>query len=186
MRCRIDVGGRDGARRGDDFAGDVFADGKGLRGGETRPRHGRSVAKEFDADEARVLLKNHSIARDGPRGAGRGADKHEGGADVRMAGKRQLGARGKNANLRRIGSILRRQHEGGFGKIEFRRDRLHLCRREAARVRHDGERIAAELPIGEDVDGGEIEFHGAAAPHPGSSGGTPGGILRALVACSNA
>ena len=85
-----------------------------------------------------------------------------------------------------MGSLLRRQHEGRLGKIEFRRDSLHLFRREAARVWHYGKRIAAELPVGEDIDGGEIEFHGAAVPHPGSSGGTPGGIRRALVACSNA
>src|SRR5262249_7479121 len=62
-------------------------------------------------------------------------------------------------NLRRIGRILRRQHKGRFGKIEFRRDRLHLFRCKAARIRHHGERVAAELPIREDVDGDKVQLH---------------------------
>ena len=32
---------------------------------------------------------------------------------------------------------------------------------EALRIGDDGQRVAAELAVGEDVDGGEFEFHGA-------------------------
>jgi len=38
-------------------------------------------------------------------------------------------------------------------------DRLHLLGGQAAGIGDDGQGIAAELAVGEDVDGGEIEFH---------------------------
>jgi hypothetical protein len=49
---------------------------------------------------------------------------------------------------------------------------LHLRARYTATVRDDGERIAAEPPLGKDIDRDEFQLHGlldfrwAAAPHP--------------------
>jgi hypothetical protein len=76
-----------------------------------------------------------------------------------MARKRHLGAWCEDANLGRMGRILWRKNERRFGKIEFGGNRLHLLRRQPASIGQDGEGIAAEAPIGEDIDGHEIELH---------------------------
>src|SRR5205814_1586796 len=81
-------------------------------------------------------------------------------ADIGMAGKRHLGAWRENAHRRGVRRIFRGQHEGGFRKVELRGDGLHLLCRKPFRVQHNGERIAAELTVGEDVDGDEIQLHG--------------------------
>ncbi len=76
-----------------------------------------------------------------------------------MTGKRHLGAGREDAHLRGMRGVLRRQHESGFGEVELGGDRLHLPRRQAQGIDDHGERIAAELPVGEHVDGDECQSH---------------------------
>ena len=59
-----------------------------------------------------------------------------------------------------MGRIGGRQHEGLLGVVELARDRLHLLVREPARVEDHRERVAAEPPVGEDVEGDEGDLHG--------------------------
>ena len=93
-----------------------------------------------------------------------------------MAGERDLRVHGEDANLRVVGAIGRRQHEGRLGIVELGGDRLHLRRRQPAGIEHDGERIAAEGAVGEDVDGDVTPLH-ATSPIPTatlpSAGHTP-------------
>ena len=76
-----------------------------------------------------------------------------------MAGERHLGLGREDADVGRMRGVLGRQHEGRLGEVELGGDGLHLPGREAACVGDDGQRIAAELAVGEDVDGDEVEFH---------------------------
>jgi hypothetical protein len=55
---------------------------------------------------------------------------------------------------------LRRQDEGGFGQVELGRDRLHLLSRQVFGIGKNSKRIAAELPVGEHIDGEEFQLHG--------------------------
>ena len=76
-----------------------------------------------------------------------------------MPGKGHFRARGENPHLRRICRVLRRQDKSRLGEIELGRNNLHLRARKPARIKHDGERIAAEFGCGEDVDGDEVDLH---------------------------
>ena len=76
-----------------------------------------------------------------------------------MAGEGQFGLGREDADFRGVAGIFRRQHEGRLGIVEFGRDGLHAFAREPLGVEHDGERVAAEGAVGEDVDGGEMAFH---------------------------
>ena len=73
-------------------------------------------------------------------------------ADVGMTRKRHLGARRKNPDTSGVCRIGRRQHESRLGKIELVGDGLHLSVGKTARIGNDRHRVAAELPIGEDID----------------------------------
>ncbi len=73
-------------------------------------------------------------------------------ADVGMTRKRHLGARRKNPDTSGVCRIGRRQYESRLGKIELVCDGLHLSVEKTARIRNDGHRVAAELPVGEDID----------------------------------
>ena len=79
--------------------------------------------------------------------------QHEGRADIGMAGERHLGLGREDADLGGVGRVLRRQHEGRLGEVELGGDRLHLLGGQALGIGHDGQRIAAESAVGEDVDG---------------------------------
>ena len=79
--------------------------------------------------------------------------------DIGVAGEGELGHGGEDADARGVGRVLGRQDEGLLGVVELARDRLHLLVRQAARVEDDGERVAAEGPVGEDVDGDEGDLH---------------------------
>jgi hypothetical protein len=45
-----------------------------------------------------------------------------------MSGEGDFGSRREDPNMGGVAGARRRQHEGGFGIVEFRRDRLHLNR----------------------------------------------------------
>ena len=83
--------------------------------------------------------------------------QHPAGADIGMAGERHLAAAIEDAHPRGVRRIGRRQHEGRLAEIELGGERLHVGVAHAARVGKDGERIAAEAAVGEDVDGDEGE-----------------------------
>ena len=55
--------------------------------------------------------------------------------------------------------IVRRQNERCLRKIELVGDGLHLSARKTARIGNDRERIAAELPVGEDIDRLKLNLH---------------------------
>jgi len=76
-----------------------------------------------------------------------------------MAGERHLGFGREDTDLRRVCGVFGRQHERRLGQIELGGDRLHAFGREAIGVGDDGERIAAELPVGKDVNRDKIQFH---------------------------
>jgi hypothetical protein len=56
-------------------------------------------------------------------------------------------------------AIARRQHESRLREIELGGDGLHLRGRHAAGVEDDGQRIATEGSLGENIDGYEFDMH---------------------------
>jgi hypothetical protein len=75
------------------------------------------------------------------------------GADRRMAGKRQLATRGKDAYPASMLRIRGREDESGLGVVELPRDPWHKLRWDLRRVGEDRELIATEHMIREDVAG---------------------------------
>ncbi len=69
-----------------------------------------------------------------------------------MAGERQLADRREDAHARGAVSAGRPEDERGLGQVHLARDGLHLGVGEAGGLEHDGERVTAEEPVGEDVD----------------------------------
>jgi hypothetical protein len=76
-----------------------------------------------------------------------------------MARKRHFRAGREDPDLRGMRAVLGRQHESRFRQIEFPGDALHLLRRQAFRVQHHRERIAAEPVGGKHIDGLELQAH---------------------------
>jgi hypothetical protein len=76
-----------------------------------------------------------------------------------MAGERQFSRRREDPEACRIGGSPRIEDEYGFGQVELGRDRLHGGIVEAFGVEHDGERIAGERRLGEDVERKEPPRH---------------------------
>ena len=60
--------------------------------------------------------------------------------------------------------LLRLQHEHGLGQVELARDRLHARAVQPVGVEHDGQRIAGEARVGEDVEDVELQLHRALLP----------------------
>ena len=87
----------------------------------------------------------------------------EGCAHVRMAGKRHLGARREYTDTSRVRRIVRRQDKRCLGKVELVGDGLHLSVRKAARIRNHRHGVAAELPVGEDIDRLKWRLHFASS-----------------------
>ena len=80
-----------------------------------------------------------------------------------MPGEGELVARREDADPHGA-ALARRQHEDGLGEAELERQRLHRHLVEVASVGEDGELVARERPVGEDV--GE---HVAERAHIGES-----------------
>lgn len=75
-----------------------------------------------------------------------------------MACEWNLGPWREDANPRRVIPVLGRQHKGRFGQVELGGNRLHLLRCQAFRIQDNGEGIAAEFPVCEDVDGYKLQL----------------------------
>ena len=134
------------------------ADLEWLRRGDAGAGYRAAVAQHLGADRAGDLLEDHRRAnRTAEHRASVG--ERESSTDIGVAGEGELGHRGEDANARGVGRVLGRQDEGLLGVVELARDRLHLLVRQAARVEDDGEGVAAESPVGEDVDGDEGDLH---------------------------
>ncbi len=86
------------------------------------------------------------------------------GADGRMAGEGQLALRREDAHARRVRRVLRLQHEDRLGQVQLARDRLHLLGVERIGIADDGQRIAAEAAIGEDVERVQRQRHASIIP----------------------
>src|SRR5208283_2792414 len=80
-------------------------------------------------------------------------------ANVWMARKWHLSARRKNTHASGVHGIARRQYKRCLSKIELIGDGLHLSVRKAARIGNHRHRVAAELPISEDVDCLKCHLH---------------------------
>jgi hypothetical protein len=120
--------------------------------------HHSVLAREVERDQARLLLEHEAVAGPAhPR-------QHEGGPDIGMAGERHLRLRREDADAGGVRRIGGRQHEGRLGEIELGGDGLHLLGSRGLGHRDDGQRIAAELAVGEDIDGLEGNFHGPCRP----------------------
>jgi len=86
-----------------------------------------------------------------------------GGAEGGMAGEGELFLRGEDADVDAAFLFDREwagEDEGGFGEVGFAGDLLHVIGGEAARVGEDGEGVAFEGALGEDVGDGVGEFAG--------------------------
>ena len=79
-----------------------------------------------------------------------------------MAGERHLARGSEDADAGRALRPRGRQEEGRLREVHLARNRLHLGVAEIIRVEDDGQRIAAEDTVGEDVDLGEAVL----ARHP--------------------
>ena len=151
---------------GRDVAGRQREAGRRLFDGKMRHPLQRLRRREFGADEPALLghdLDRHeacSLLEQEPRRRLRCQRRqHEGGADIGVACKRKLPVHREDANLRVVGGIGRRQHEGRLRIIELGGDRLHLFGRQPAGIEHDGEWITAEGTIGENVDSDVAPLH---------------------------
>ena len=76
--------------------------------------------------------------------------EHERRAEARVAGERELVPRREDPDPHGP-ALARRQHEDGLGEAELERERLHRQLVEVARVGEDGELVARERRVGEDV-----------------------------------
>ena len=76
-----------------------------------------------------------------------------------MAGELQLFASGEDAQASQSAFVGRLLYKDRFGEIHFARDGLHLIVRKAIAVGEDGQRIAFEAGVGEDVEREEAMFH---------------------------
>jgi len=80
-----------------------------------------------------------------------------------MAGEGEFFAGGEDAGADAAGLLdggVAREEEDGFGQVSLAGDLLHVPGRKAARVGKDGEGIAFEGALGEDIDEGVREGSG--------------------------
>ena len=159
MPARLNIRRIKRARLGDRRGVEIANDPELLRRGQRRSRDDASIRVDCHSDESGYFLEHHVPeieARAETRALAR-QDKRR--ADVWMARKRHFGARRENAHPGSVRGIVRRQDKRCLGQIELIGDRLHLCVRKAARIGNHGQRVAAELPVGEDIDRLELHFH---------------------------
>ncbi len=143
-----------GARRGHGGRRPVL-DPERLRRRDPRAQDRPVRALDLDPHQpGRLLEQEHPVPIPSP------AREHPPRAHVRVPGEGQLLARREDAHARRVRGLGRRQDEGGLAQVELARERLHLGARQAGGVGEHGERVAAEAPVREHVEGGEVKAAG--------------------------
>ena len=106
-----------------------------------------------DADDLANPLFDHQTQILRGEHLGRAQMGEQGGcADGRMASEGQFARRREYSQRRGVHGIARGQNEHRFGEVEFARDRLHALVVEPFALKDDGERIAGESGLGEDVE----------------------------------
>ena len=158
---------------GRDVAGRQREAGRRLFDGKMRHPLQRLRRREFGADEPALLghdLDRHEaralLEQEPRRRFFRQRRQHEGGADIWVACKRKLPVHREDAHLRVVGLVSRRQHKSRLRIIELGGDRLHLFGRQPAGIEHDGERVAAEGAVGENVHSDVTPLHFVYSPIP--------------------
>jgi hypothetical protein len=152
MPAHLDIRRLERARLRDHCDVEIANDPELLGRGQRRSRDETIDSVDRHSDESGYLLEDHvpAIERDAANPVLMRQDERR--ADVGMTRKRHLGARRKNPDTSGVCRIGRRQHESRLGKIELVGDGLHLSVGKTARIGNDRHRVAAELPIGEDID----------------------------------
>ena len=152
MPAYLDIRRLERARLRDHCDVEIANDPELLGCGRDAPATRPSTVSISHSDEFGYLLEDHvpAIERDAANPVL--MRQHERRADVGMTRERHLGARRKNPYTSGVCRIGRRQHECRLGKIELVGDGLHLSVGKTARIGNDRHRVAAELPIGEDID----------------------------------
>jgi hypothetical protein len=152
MPAHLDIRRLERARLRDYCDVEIANDPELLGCGQRRSRDETIDSVDRHSDESGYLLEDHvpAIERDAANPGLMRQDERR--ADVGMTRKRHLGARRKNPDTSGVCRIGRRQHESRLGKIELVGDGLHLSVGKTARIGNDRHRVAAELPIGEDID----------------------------------
>ena len=151
MPAHLDIRRLERARLRDHCDVEIANDPELLGCGQRRSRDETIDSVDRHSDEFGYLLEDHvpAIERDAANPVLMRQDERR--ADVGMTRKRHLGARRKNPDTSGVCRIGRRQHESRLGKIELVGDGLHLSVGKTARIGNDRHRVAAELPIGEDI-----------------------------------
>ncbi len=91
--------------------------------------------------------------------------QQDGRADGRVPGERQLADGREDADARRVGRVLRLQHEHGLGEIELAGDGQHLLIAQPIGLADDSQGIAAKGAIGEYVERVQRQRHASHYPH---------------------
>ncbi len=152
MPPHLDIRRLERARLRDHCDVEIANDPELLGCGQRRSRDATIDSIDRHSDESGYLLEGHvpAIERGAANPVLMSEDKRC--ANVGMTRKRHLGARRKNPDTSGVCRIDRRQYESCLGKIELVGDGLHLSVGQTASIRNDRHRVAAELPIGEDID----------------------------------
>lgn len=152
MSAHLYIGRLERARLSDYCDVEIANDPELLGRCQRRSRDETVDSVDRHSDESGYLLEDHipAIERDAANPILMRQDERR--ADVGMTRKWHLGARRKNPDASAVCRIGRRQHESRLGKIELVGDGLHLRVGKTARIGNDRHWVAAELPIGEDID----------------------------------
>jgi hypothetical protein len=159
MPARLNIGRVKRARLRDHRNVEIANDPKLLGRSQRGARDSTFDAVDRHLDKSRYLLENYLLAIESDAEDCVLLRQNKRRANVWMAGKRHLGARRENPYVSGVRRIVGRQNKRCLGKIELIGDGLHLSVRKAARIRNHRHRVAAELPIGEDIDRLKLHFH---------------------------
>ena len=108
-----------------------------------------------------------------------------------MAGERHLIGRAEDAQVGAVSRLDRRQHEHRLGQIELARDRLHALVAQPFGIQDDGELVAGERLLGEDVEKSIAAHRGCLADRIGrdsshSTRRVRGAVVMAIIALEGA
>ena len=159
MAANLDIRRVKRARLRDNRDVEIANDMKLLRCGQRRPLNEIIDNVDPDADGSGYFLEDHvpAIETDAANRILVRQDKCR--ANVWMARKRHFRARRENTYASSVHRIGGEQNERCLGEVKLVGDGLHLSARKPACIGNHGHRVAAELPIGEDIDRLKWHFH---------------------------